>query len=525
MLLSYIIVGLILVGIFIYLWLQWNEKRSQHAFKIRGVRYIPQTNTIISLMRKERTELTKHEIINREKVKTFGFNLLNTYTILVADPDIAGQVLSKNFTTFINRRYMKFEDPIFGSVLSNALDDQWKRLRSIMTPIFSAGSLRRMKTRIDDTIGNLLNNIESSLKDGSNVDVKHLYGAFTLDTIIQIAFGVKVDSLTEPDNPIILHARKITSQDMGVKDFGTVMLLFMMPKVAKLFGIRFQKETLDYFQRFIENIIEKKRETLQDGNGMGKGSSFLELVLEIEAEHEQQLANQSLNDNKKIKKWMTTDEKIAQCIILLLADYDTAATAITLASYMLALYPEEQEKLYEEIITVTERLKHENPEQELTDLINTETLSRFEYMNGVVCETLRLYAPATMTERTASNDIVLENLDQSIQINVKKGDVIFLPIYSMHRDPEQFPDPESFRPERFIGEPSFHKYSYLPFGSGPRNCVAKSLALLMVKLALLHTVRMYRFSRCEQTKIPFDMYYQNTFILPRDIILKMERRL
>lgn len=398
---------------------------------------------------------------------------------------------------------MKFEDPIFGSVLSNALDDQWKRLRSIMTPIFSAGSLRRMKTRIDDTIGNLLNNIESSLKDGSNVDVKHLYGAFTLDTIIQIAFGVKVDSLTEPDNPIILHARKITSQDMGVKDFGTVMLLFMMPKVAKLFGIRFQKETLDYFQRFIENIIEKKRETLQDGNGMGKGSSFLELVLEIEAEHEQQLANQSLNDNKKIKKWMTTDEKIAQCIILLLAGYDTAATAITLASYMLALYPEEQEKLYEEIITVTERLKHENPEQELTDLINTETLSRFEYMNGVVCETLRLYAPATMTERTASNDIVLENLDQSIQINVKKGDVIFLPIYSMHRDPEQFPDPESFRPERFIGEPSFHKYSYLPFGSGPRNCVAKSLALLMVKLALLHTVRMYRFSRCEQTKVIF----------------------
>lgn len=108
MLLSYIIVGLILVGIFIYLWLQWNEKRSQHAFKIRGVRYIPQTNTIISLMRKERTELTKHEIINREKVKTFGFNLLNTYTILVADPDIAGQVLSKNFTTFINRRVSNY---------------------------------------------------------------------------------------------------------------------------------------------------------------------------------------------------------------------------------------------------------------------------------------------------------------------------------------------------------------------------------------------------------------------------------
>src|SRR5699024_7009125 len=102
---------------------------------------------------------------------------------------------------------------------------------------------------------------------------------------------------------------------------------------------------------------------------------------------------------------------------------------------------------------------------------------------------------------TASKDIVLQNEDGSVRINLKKGDVVHIPIYSMHRDVEQWPEPEEFKPERFIGESTFHKYSYLPFGAGPRNCVARSLALLEAKLALLHTVRRYKFSRGEKTKV------------------------
>lgn len=68
------------------------------------MRFIPQRNSVLSVMLKERTELTRHEILKREGVKAFGFYLFNVPTILVADPDIAGQVLSKEFTNFTNRR-------------------------------------------------------------------------------------------------------------------------------------------------------------------------------------------------------------------------------------------------------------------------------------------------------------------------------------------------------------------------------------------------------------------------------------
>jgi len=197
-----------------------------------------------------------------------------------------------------------------------------------------------------------------------------------------------------------------------------------------------------------------------------------------------------------------------------------------LASYLLALNPECQEKLHQEIEEVIEKLSSEpgNEAKDPVELVTYENLSRFEYLNGVISETLRLYAPAQMTERTAAKHMVLETEDGSVRINLKKGDVMHIPIYSMHRDPEQFPEPEEFRPERFIGEPTFHKYSYLPFGQGPRNCVAKSLALLEAKLALLHTVRKFKFSRGQKTKVPFEMYYQNNFVSPRDIVLKVDKR-
>lgn len=159
--------------------------------------------------------------------------------------------------------------------------------------------------------------------------------------------------------------------------------------------------------------------------------------------------------------------------------------------------------MHNEIVNVTGNLAKEsgNEGKSMTELVTAESLSAFSYLNGVINETLRLYAPAQLTSRTAAEDIVLHKADGSVAISAKKDDILLIPIYSLHHDEAHFPQPDAFRPERFIGQPTFHNYAYLPFGAGPRNCVAKSLALLEVKLALLHTVRKYKFSRCDQTKV------------------------
>jgi len=173
-------------------------------------------------------------------------------------------------------------------------------------------------------------------------------------------------------------------------------------------------------------------------------------------------------------------------------------------SYQLALCPDVQEHLYQEIQQVLEKLAQESETQEKDPvrLITIESLNRFEYLTAVVKETLRLYAPLLFTERVAAKDMRLESADGKLWVDLKKGDVVHVPIYSIHRDPDQYPDPEVFQPERFLtDQPTFHKYAYMPFGTGPRSCVAKSLAMLEAKLAILHLVRNYRLSKCAETKV------------------------
>lgn len=359
-----------------------------------------------------------------------------------------------------------------------------------LSATFSAASLRRMKPRIDYTLGKLIDNFSAAVteENGSEVDLKRLYGAMAMETIIHVAFGVKVDSLADPTNPIIVYAKKSFQNDMSVLTFIQIMTIVLMPGVAEKLGFRYRGDIIDFFRAFAEEIILRKKKELAEMSTSGGGgdvksasnSSFLELVLEAEEEGRRQ--EQQVKDDKDDKdddgrkmsiKHMSTDEMVSQCILFFLAGYETSSSTMCFAAYLLALHSQAQEKLYEEIVAITGELAKERatPEaagNDVVELITFEDLPKFAYLSAVVNETLRLYAPATATERQASEDVTLQS--GSHTIHIKKGDVVHIPIYSMHRSEEQFPEPEEFRPERFLADnAAHHKYSYLPFGHGPRN--------------------------------------------------------
>lgn len=144
--------------------------------------------------------------------------------------------------------------------------------------------------------------------------------------------------------------------------------------------------------------------------------------------------------------------------------------SITLAAHNLAMNPEIQEKLYHDNQSVIEKMTAEtgNPNADPVDLITIDSLHRFEYLNAVINESLRLFPPGVFIERHVGKDMNLATKDGRISFSVKKGDVMHFPVYSLHRLADQFPDPEIFKPERFLENPTYHKYAYIPFGSGPR---------------------------------------------------------
>lgn len=129
----------------------------------------------------------------------------------------------------------------------------------------------------------------------------------------------------------------------------------------------------------------------------------------------------------------------------------------------MAVDPDIQNKLYEEIRETNEKLAGKR--------LDYESLQKMQYLDQVVCETLRMWPSLPVTDRVCVKDYVYD--DGTLSFKMQKGDAISIPIYSFHHDEKYFSEPHRFVPERFSPENKSNIVpgTYLPFGTGPRNCI------------------------------------------------------
>lgn len=118
-----------------------------------------------------------------------------------------------------------------------------------------------------------------------------------------------------------------------------------------------------------------------------------------------------------------------------------------------------------------------------------------KYMSMVIDETLRMYPAAVRLDRVANEDFEFEG------IKIQKGQFVMVPLWALHHDPDVYPEPEKFNPERF-SESNLKlrdSVAFMPFGAGPRNCIGLRFALLEMKICLANILSKFKFSKCEQT--------------------------
>jgi cytochrome P450 family 3 subfamily A len=162
-------------------------------------------------------------------------------------------------------------------MLSITLDDQWKRIQAIVSPTFSTGKLRKMRPLIDDCLKTLIKNFNQLLKDEKEIDMKRVFGAFTMEVVIQVAFGTKVDALIDENNQIITNAKKILSRDLTLKAVLKFLIMATSPKIARLLHIRFiEKEVTQFFEQFTLKIVEERKKN----KSSVKRYDFLQLLLD-----------------------------------------------------------------------------------------------------------------------------------------------------------------------------------------------------------------------------------------------------
>ncbi|EGI61799.1 Cytochrome P450 9e2, partial [Acromyrmex echinatior] len=172
------------------------------------------------------------------------------------------------------------------------------------------------------------------------------------------------------------------------------------------------------------------------------------------------------------------DDMTAQAFIFFLAGFETSSTAMCFAAHEIAANPEIQLKLQQEIDKVLDESNGE---------VSYETINRLEYLDAVISEALRLYPPITALERICKKTFELPPaLPNEKPFIMKKGMVAWIPVLAIHHDEKYYDNPKKFDPERFLNNKMNNSSNYMPFGLGPRMCIANRFAMLEVKILFFH---------------------------------------
>lgn len=196
-------------------------------------------------------------IMERSKYgKIYGAYDLNRPILIVNDAKLAKDISVKEMHKFPLRLPGELGKSSFKySLFFMSANEDWKRVRSIVSPAFTSGKLKSMLTPINKIVQNFIDSLEQYSRTGERFDIKIYTGAFTMDVIASCAYGIQINSLKEPNHPIVTHAKQILNVD--AKWIRILAILF--PKFGKIFNIDpFEIEGINYFDDLTFKIIEKR---------------------------------------------------------------------------------------------------------------------------------------------------------------------------------------------------------------------------------------------------------------------------
>ncbi|XP_055014023.1 cytochrome P450 3A40 isoform X2 [Boleophthalmus pectinirostris] len=418
--------------------------------------------------------------------------------LCVCDPAMVKTILVKEcYSLFTNRRNFRLNGPMYDAV-SIAEDDQWRRIRGILSPSFTSGRLKEMFDIMQHHCGTLVNNMKKKADKDEPIELKEFFGPYAMDVVTSTAFSVDIDSLNNPSDPFVTNIKKMLKFDLFSPLFLAVAFFpFLGPVFEKLEFSFFPTSVTDFFYAALQKI-KSGREASQQKNRV----DFLQLMIDSQKHHVP-------NDPEK-DKGLSDHEILSQAMIFLFAGYETTSSSLSFLAYNLATNPEVMEKLQAEIDST---FPNKAP-------LRYQELMQMEYLDSVVNESLRLYPIAARLERVTKASVEIDGL------LIPKDMVIMVPTWPIHRDPDTWPDPDAFKPERFSKEnkDKVDPYTYMPFGSGPRNCIGMRFALVLMKLAIAQILQKYTFITCKETEIPLEMDIQGLLAPKRPIKLKLAPR-
>jgi len=357
-----------------------------------------------------------------------------------------------------------FAENVFGEGILTATGHKWKRNRKLIQPAFSQKNLDRF-------VDVFCKNVEVMLKlmkPNEIFDVCDMLGRCAVDIVCESAMGVNVNAQTG-DSKYYKSLCKYTDV-LAKRLFNPFLHPDFIYKLSR--DNKINEECAKYLVDFSESVIKRKKQeyienkakklSKPQSNSESNKKMFLEMLLDM-------------NDTGA----NFTDLEIKDEVNTFVgAASDTSVTVTCFMLLMLGLYPDIQQKVYEETMEILGDKKNLEPND----------LSMFKYTEMVMKETMRLFPVAPIVVRKANDEIKLTTCI------IPKDAGIVISTISTHRDPELYADPLKFDPERFLPEETKkrHPYAYYPFTLGPRSCIGQKYGYMFVKAVISLIVRKYR---------------------------------
>ncbi|XP_047538137.1 cytochrome P450 6B5-like isoform X2 [Vanessa atalanta] len=398
--------------------------------------------------------------------------------LVVKDPKILKLVLTQDFYYFNGRENTDYanREPITTNMFSNG-GDHWKVLRQNLTPLFTSAKLKNMFPTIAECAEEMDIYLKDEIHISDNINIKSLFTRYSMESIIRSIFGLKANTMKRDDgvNPFVTIGEAIvaSSTTAGLKNIARAM----WPDLFYALGFQLFDERIEKFFNHLFTGSRKNRSTEDTLN-----KNFVDLILSWEKKQYitgDGFSNDGCNERKTQRIEVNEALLVAQCTLFFGAGFETTSSTINYLLYELAKNKQAQDKVIEEVDAYFN--KH--------GVIKYECVNELPYVEACIEEALRLYPVLPLITREVMNSYILPT-----GLRLKKGDRIHIPIDYIHRQPENFPDPTSYRPERFFGDEKkkIKQYTYMPFGEGPRVCIGARFARMVMYAGLLTIFRKYR---------------------------------
>ncbi|KAH8732617.1 cytochrome P450 [Phaeosphaeriaceae sp. PMI808] len=394
--------------------------------------------------------------------------------VVVVDPDVAQHTtVIKNHPKHEAEKW--FVDPLIGAHnIVTVEGPRWKYLHKMLSPAFAIQHISKMRPAIAEELMEFRSILHTKSKSEEQFNLEELSLHTTFDVIGKATFGHSLNAKSQ-GSTALEHWEAMSRAFASTRDSYNVINNFFSMRIVK----REAKKLDSVLTKMIKgrfDVVVREKADLSNRQGL----CIMDLILRDYIEEIRQSSKQGLDP-------VFLETAITQVKTLLIAGTGTTSDVICYLMMMLSVHPgvvrklrEEHDAVFTKGIDATYKMLQNEPYK----------LNQLEYTVNVIKETLRFY-PIGNTARM-EHPIEKFLLYKGQQYSTK-GKMICPVQMSMHMNPDIFPNPKVFDPDRYIRE-DFPRHAWRPFERGPRGCLGQSLAMDELKIALLLTIRDFDFT-------------------------------